>query len=91
MGAEGIVPGDGGAQLLLLGQREPGDAVETGWDGALQLLAVERRALEQVVELLAKGGVVERELLLPGARLDLGLEHARTLPPDFCGRLDDET
>src|SRR5262249_20579708 len=72
--AEGVFRGDAGPQLVLLGQRKLGDAVEAGGLDALQLLPIERRALEEVRELLAEGGVVERELLLPGAHLDLGLE-----------------
>ena len=45
------------------------DGVVTG-----ELLAVERGALEQVRELLAKARVVERELLGPRPSLDLGVE-----------------
>ena len=66
-------------QLLLLGQRQApmssrpprrggGDA------GGAELLAVEGRALEQVGDLLAVGRVVDRALLLPRPRLDLGRE-----------------
>ena len=40
-----------------------------------QLRAVEGRALVEVGELLAIGGVVDRQLLGPRPRLDLGLEH----------------
>ena len=40
-----------------------------------ELLPVEARALEEVGELLAVRDVVERELLVPRAGLDLGCEH----------------
>src|SRR4029453_12058822 len=56
-------------------RREPLEAAHR----AGELLLVERRALEQVRELLAEARVVERELLLPRPGLDLRLEH-------HCGR-----
>ena len=73
-------------QLVLLGQRQRARCRRARRRVASrprQLLAVERRALEQVGELRAVGGVVERELLVPRAGLDLRLEHhgARTRSP----------
>ena len=90
VGAERVVRRHARAQLVLLGERQLGDAVEADGVGFVQLVAVERRALAKVGELLAEGGVVEGELLLPRARLDLWLEHRGRLAPDLLGRLDDE-
>ena len=69
------------AQLVLLGQRELRDVGEPARrlgrvePGRGELLPVERRALEEVRELGAIALVVERELLRPGAGLDLRLQH----------------
>ena len=81
MGAERVVGGAGDAELVLLGQRqlpdlrEPTRCLGRAESRPGELLAVEGRAVEEVRELRAVALVVDRELLVPGARLDLGLEH----------------
>ena len=70
--ADRVLVRRGRLQLGLLGKRQPGDVGEP--NGAVQLLAVERRAFEDVRDLLAERGVVERELLVPGPGLDLRVE-----------------
>ena len=47
---------------------------ETDDPGRPQLLAVERRPLEQIGQLRPVGDVVQLQLLVPRARLDLGIE-----------------
>jgi hypothetical protein len=59
--AERILGRAGPPQLVLLGQRQPRDLREPDRRvGTAQLPAVERGALEQVVELAAETRVVER-------------------------------
>jgi len=72
MSAERVLRGAGRLDLRLLGQRQLGDLYEAAGLMAVELLAVERGALEQVGDLAAVRRVVEGELLLPGRRLDLG-------------------
>ena len=68
------------AELGLVGQRQLRRSSSRPPFRAGELLAVERRALEQVGELRAVALAVEGELLVPGAGLDLGLEdHALVL------------
>src|ERR1700750_142144 len=56
--------------------RPPAGAARARPAGRAQLVAIERRAVEQVGELLAIRRVVERPLLLPRPRLDLrGEDH----------------
>jgi hypothetical protein len=50
--------------------------------GRGQLVPVEGRALDQVVELGMERLIVELELLRPRPGLDLGLEHQRRSSPD---------
>src|SRR5690348_17880619 len=59
--AEGVPRGHRRTELVLLGQRQLGDVREADDRHALELLAVERRPLEQVGELLAERGVVRSE------------------------------
>ncbi len=73
MRAERIVSGSAGAQLVLLGQRESRDLREAACilrrpdPGRRQLVAVERRSLEEVGELSAVARVVEQRLAPPTA------------------------
>jgi len=64
----------GRSQLTLLGEWEARDLSESDVVVAGERLTVKGRALAQVRELLAKCLVVERELLVPRPRLDVGLE-----------------
>ncbi len=76
--ANGVLLRRGRLQLGLLGQGELGDVGEPACvvrRAESELLPVERRALDQVRELQPVGRVVEHELLVPGARLDLRVEH----------------
>jgi hypothetical protein len=70
--ADRVLPGRRRLQLRLLGERQLRDVLEL--DGAVELRAVERRALEDVGDLLAERLGVGRQLLLPGAGLDLRIE-----------------
>src|SRR6266508_659 len=79
MRAERVLRRDSSPQLLLLGQRQLRDLAESVWVEARELLAVERRTLEEVSELLAVALVVQGELLVPGQ--PLGVSHAGTRPP----------
>ena len=67
--------------LALLRERQLRDVCEpacseSGAESRLcQLLAIERRALEEVLELRAVGGIVDGHLLGPRTGFDLGREH----------------
>src|SRR6202158_969850 len=67
--------------LLLLGERQPVDLGEAthrlrrAEPCGAQLLAVEARALEQVLELSPVCPIGDAELLAPRARLDLRSQH----------------
>src|SRR6266545_2191978 len=67
--------------LALLGERQPCDVPQAarrrggGESSRSELLPVEGRALEEISELGAIAFVVERVLLRPRPRLDLGREH----------------
>src|SRR4051812_5095068 len=74
VGADGVLGGGRRAQLALLGQRERGDVLEARVAVlAGQLVAVERRAITQVLELGTERFVVARELLLPRKPLRIAL------------------
>ena len=79
--ADRVVSGDAAAQLGLVGERKCADRSQPACrpgrcePGLGQLRPVEVGALEQVSQLIAIGGIVERELLLPRQRLDLGRQH----------------
>jgi hypothetical protein len=75
VGAERLLGGDRGAQLVLRGQREVAQVLHPAELRAGEPLAVERRVGGEVGDLLAQGRAVERLLVLPGPRLDGGLEH----------------
>jgi hypothetical protein len=81
MRSERILGRDRLPQLPLLGQRQAGEVGEPagvrgrGAARGDELGPVERRAREDVCELCAVRGVVDRELFLPRQRLDLGGEH----------------
>jgi hypothetical protein len=76
-----VLLGGGRLQLGLVGERELPDRIQpacvrgVGHPGAAQPGAVERAVGEQVGELEAVRGIVERELLVPRPCLDLGVEH----------------
>ena len=76
-----ILRRDGVLELALVGERELGDVSEAARFGGggdpriTEFLPVERRALEEIGELLAVREIVEHELLVPRAGLDLGCEH----------------
>ena len=78
--ADRVGGGDARPQLLLFGQRQPRDVGQAARLPGLgdpcrrQLLAVEGRPLEQIGQLRPVGDVVQLQLLVPRARLDLGIE-----------------
>jgi hypothetical protein len=75
MCADRVVIRGGGLDLALLGEGQLGDVREPARRAPRELLLVEGRALEEVGELAAIRGIVESELLLPRAGLDLGREY----------------
>jgi hypothetical protein len=86
VGAERALRRDRLAKLLLLRERKPVELREPARfasrldPGPCELRAVERRALEEVLELVAVGDVVERQLLVPRSPFDLRVEHHRGEP-----------
>src|SRR5438067_2271679 len=71
LGADRVPASARRPELVLLGERELRDLVQACGLEARELLAVERRPVEDVGELRAVALVVERELLRPRPRLDL--------------------
>ena len=73
--------GLGRADLVLLGERQPGDVLEIAHGGRIvetrlpELALVEGRVLEQVADLSAIAVPVQPELLVEGSRLCRLIEH----------------
>ena len=80
MGADRVAGRHGLLELALLREGQARDRVQaSGRTGRVdpgfpELLAVEGRALEEVLELRAVALAVDGELLFPAAGLDLGVE-----------------
>ena len=87
MGADRLFGRTRGAQLVLFGQRHAFDRVETAdrpmrrKARALELAAIEARALEEIFDLLEVERRVGPRLILPRRAFDVGLEHRHHAAP----------
>ena len=87
MGADRLVGRARASEFVFFGQRqrcdrfEAADGAVSGKAGALELVAIEARPLEQIFDLLEIERRVGARLVRPRRRLDFGLDHRHQATP----------